>query len=79
MALPWVSRQTGRCGHGAAPALASWVMGPRSPGSFKAVSAGFGYALALRLDGTVLGWGDGSLGQLAIAPFVVSPVQVPLP
>ncbi len=46
---------------------------------FESVSAGSGYTLALRLDGTVLGWGNGSQGQLAIPPFVTSPMQVPLP
>lgn len=35
-------------------------------GLVKQISAGFGYSLALKTDGTVYGWGNGSNGRLDI-------------
>jgi alpha-tubulin suppressor-like RCC1 family protein len=46
-----------------------------------AIAAGGGYALAVRSDGAVWGWGDNSAGELGVLPVnstpVATPVQVP--
>ena len=45
-----------------------WGNGPTNPPQdlkdAKAVSAGIAFGLAIRTDGTVVAWGDNSVGQL---------------
>jgi alpha-tubulin suppressor-like RCC1 family protein len=60
----WGDNDYGQLGDGSSTARAKLIRVAGLPTTVVAVSAGAYHSLALAADGTVYGWGDGSVGQL---------------
>jgi alpha-tubulin suppressor-like RCC1 family protein len=78
--LAWGDNTNGQLGNGTTDPslLPTQVLGLGSGSGVIAVSAGYGHALALKSDGTVLGWGVNALGQVGDGSTTQrnTPVQV---
>lgn len=60
----WGANDTGQLGRGTLGDAAVPTPAATSIANASAVAAGYGFALALRRDGSVLAWGDNTYGQL---------------
>ncbi|HKG02145.1 MAG TPA: choice-of-anchor D domain-containing protein [Conexibacter sp.] len=60
----WGANDTGQLGRGTLGDAAVATPAPTSIANASGLAAGYGFALALRRDGSVLAWGDNTYGQL---------------
>jgi alpha-tubulin suppressor-like RCC1 family protein len=78
--LAWGDRQGGRLGDGVSRESSTRYPQPVMVDGVRALDAGDYHGIALRVDGSVVTWGQNDRGQLGIgvaAPFVSAPTLVP--
>src|SRR5207245_10697299 len=74
--LSWGNNASGELGNGTAPTDSSVPARVKGISSAVAVAAGRAHALALTERGSVLAWGDNTLGQIGDGPG--SPAHTPV-